>query len=372
MRPHIVQLARWVGHWIFHLKRLPALFDGIDSPSYSGASSPAKTRFSIVLDYLYLFFARRMLPRNYRLWQFDTKPRSTFREYMDEPDAPFLRRRLYSTLWEDTYGMLVNDKYIFHCYCRSHRLPTPFLYGVLCDGRLFPGCSDHTGSFDRRRCDASLVVKPARGTQGAGIHFLPADELAPLSETNEGTASVALAEALTRGEFVVEAFIRQHPEMQRMNPHSVSTIRVITLLTRHQEVVPLAGILRTSASKRGTDNFSTGGIVIGIDLTTGKLNRTGFVKPGYGTTLTEHPLTHVRFQDFHIPHWPEVLQLLDRAQKSFRQLLCIGWDIAVSESGPLLIEGNIEWGTAGIQAATGGLLTKKNRALFAQHGLRFD
>jgi hypothetical protein len=36
-----------------------------------------------------------------------------------------------------------------------------------------------------------------------------------------------------------------------------------------------------------------------------------------------------------------------------------------------MIEGNIEWGTTGIQAASGGLLTPRNRSLFAEYGLTF-
>jgi len=59
------------------------------------------------------------------------------------------------------------------------------------------------------------------------------------------------------------------------------------------------------------------------------------------------------------------------AQKIFFELKAIGWDLAVSPQGPVIIEGNIEWGTTGIQATNGGLLTARNRLLFAQYGLTF-
>jgi len=37
----------------------------------------------------------------------------------------------------------------------------------------------------------------------------------------------------------------------------------------------------------------------------------------------------------------------------------------------VVIEGNLDWGTAGIQAANGGLLNRRNRMLFAGHGIYF-
>lgn len=370
MRSSILSFLRWGSHWIFHLKRAPMLFTGMSSNSYSGAVQSRKSKATLIADYLYLFFIRGMLPRNYKLWQFDVKDRREFSTYMDEPDSPFLRRLLYSTLWDDAYSILVNDKYLFHCYCQSHQIPTPLLHGVLRDGRFFGSKPDGDQMPAGDNPEKKLVFKPTRGTQGAGIHFVPVGAAAPLLKDCGKALHSGAWKELSRGEFVVEAFIRQHSEMRRINPHSVNTIRVITLLTRQNEVVPLAAILRTSSSERGTDNFSTGGIVVGIDLPTGKLNRLGFVKPQYGTTLSEHPLTRVKFEGFQIPFWPEVLDLLDKAQKSFHHLYCIGWDIAIGENGPIFIEGNIEWGTAGMQAATGGLLTERNRVLFAQHGLR--
>jgi hypothetical protein len=366
----LTRAALAVGHLASHCQRMPKLFFGIRSTSYRAEAQKRKNVLSIVIDYLYLFFVLGMLPRNYMLWQFDTKKRSEFKWYMDEPDSPFLRWRLYSTLWDDAYSILVNDKCVFHSYCRFHQIPTPRLWGVFRDSRFVGERSQIFASVNRGE-KKKYVIKPARGLQGKGIHFVPEDRIVTMLENSGDSSRETGGQSLGRGDFIVEEFIEQHRELSRINPNSVNTIRVITLLARDMSVFLLAAMLRTSSSEEGTDNFSTGGIVIGIDLDTGTLKDRGFLKPGLGTTLRAHPVTNTRFEGFKVPYWSEVKSLVTKAQSSFHHLKSVGWDIAIGQRGPILIEGNIEWGTAGIQAVNGGLLTERNRALFGQYGLIF-
>jgi hypothetical protein len=41
-----------------------------------------------------------------------------------------------------------------------------------------------------------------------------------------------------------------------------------------------------------------------------------------------------------LPHWDEVKALAVRAHAAFAGRLMIGWDIAITEDGPVVIEGN--------------------------------
>jgi hypothetical protein len=215
-----------------------------------------------------------------------------------------------------------------------------------------------------------LILKPALGLMGKDIFFVSSNNVDVIEQKTQPQADVSISNN-DEYSFIVQEFIKQHPEMDRINPYSVNSIRIITLLCRDDTVTFLAAMLRTSSSTYPIDNFSAGGIVIGIDMKTGKLRKEGFKKPPYGTTVIRHPVTGIEFHDFEIPYWHELKILAAKAQRTFRQLKSIGWDLAITLKGPVIIEGNQQWGTAGIQAANGGLLTPKNRALFAQHGLRF-
>jgi hypothetical protein len=354
----------------YHYKQVGILFRGFNSPSYNQDQTRHRPKVSQFLDYLYLFFVLRVLPVHYHLFQFDAKPRERFREYMDEPSSPSVRHKMYAYLWDDAYSSLVNDKYLFHCMCRQHHLPVPNLYGLIRQGTFV--AADGDWSTMQREDDKQAVLKPVRGMQGKGIHFMDLQDIANLSfKAHEGSLPESLCGEFRGGDYVVQEVIQQHPLLDEINPHSLNTIRIITLLTTENQAEPLAAMLRTSSNESPVDNFSTGGIVVGIDMDTGNLKSTGFLKTPYGMTVTSHPVTGRRFSDFQVPYWQDLKDVAARAQRVFHQLKAIGWDFAITQDGPVLIEGNIEWGTAGIQAATGGLLSPKNRQLFAQYGLRF-
>lgn len=289
---------------------------------------------------------------------------------MDDPDSPFLKHKLYSCLWDDNYSCLVNDKYLFHCVCKYHRLPVPELYGVYLNGILM-GNEKTLSQLIAKKNSGKVICKPIKGVQGKGIHFISRGAINLLAKNTTLERHKSLLDDLKKQDYIVQEFIKQHPDLNKINPHSVNTVRIITFLTADGGVEFLAAMLRTSSNNSYVDNFTSGGIVIGIDLQTGRLYDRGFLKPQFGTTLTKHPLTNINFHSFQIPFWDELKNTAIKAQKIFHQLKSIGWDFAITEDGPVLIEGNIEWGTAGIQAANGGLMTQKNIALFSQHGLSF-
>lgn len=362
-------ILRSIHHYSSHFAQFPKLLRGIARP-HSGGAPPGKSRSAIILDHLYLFFVLKLMPVNYYLFRFQMKRREEFGEYMDEPVAPLLKHRLYKSLWNDSYSLLVNDKYLFHCLCRYHDIPVPELYGVR-TLRLPAVDAPHLARMMDAEGLDRVILKPRHGVQGRGIYFACRNGRGikvRAAVTREGSLHGA---GNVPGDFIVQEVVRQHPRMDSMNPFCLNTIRIITLLTPDGEVEFLAAMLRTSSDGTAVDNFSLGGIVVGVDIETGRLKERGFQKTSQTAQLRRHPLTGTVFEGFEVPYWKEVRETAAKAQKVFSELKAIGWDLAVSPSGPVMIEGNIEWGTTGIQATNGGLLTPKNRALFARYGLTF-
>jgi hypothetical protein len=365
---HAFKKLRSAHHYLSHYAQFPALFREIVPNPQNGNPTRGKSGFAAFIDRLYLFFVLGVVPRNYYLFGFNEKEREEFKDYMDEPVAPLLKARLYEALWNDSYSSLVNDKYVFHCLCRCHGIPVPDVYGIWAQGSIKGDGSSLEQVMEREGQDR-VILKPLRGLQGKGIYFVH----------REGTGvrvepvipSGGAVPKGPEGEFIVQEVIHQHPELDRINPYCLNSVRIITLLTRDNDVKFLASMLRTSSKKIPIDNFSLGGIVIKIDMETGRLKVPGFMIGRTIKRVSEHPITGVPLEGFAVPYWNEVKETVAKAQKVFSELKAIGWDLAVTPDGPVMIEGNIEWGTTGIQATNGGLLTAENRALFSQYGLTF-
>jgi hypothetical protein len=54
-------------------------------------------------------------------------------------------------------------------------------------------------------------------------------------------------------------------------------------------------------------------------------------------------MTGASFAEFRVPFIEDVRDLVTRAALAFTPLRTIGWDVAITDAGPSLIEGNVTW-----------------------------
>lgn len=175
-----------------------------------------------------------------------------------------------------------------------------------------------------------ILYKPSNnGNSGSGI------EVFDLTEGFEEAYN--RISTLPRG--IVEGYLVQHEEMSRLYPYSVNTIRVASICHDGTVEIPYA-ILRVGANKSFVDNFTTGGMVADMDLETGKA-KTDAVDV-HGNLFELHPDTLVPVKGFEIPYFKEGLDMVRRAGHDVNGY--IGWDVAITENGPVLIEGNVDPG----------------------------
>jgi hypothetical protein len=76
------------------------------------------------------------------------------------------------------------------------------------------------------------------------------------------------------------------------------------------------------------------------------------------------PGTDRPFVGFQLPDWSDTKDLALKAAAAFPWARAIGWDIGLSDRGPILIEGNERWSPSLIQMPSDrGLLTGEFKAL---------
>ncbi|MFK4113588.1 sugar-transfer associated ATP-grasp domain-containing protein [Microbacterium sp. NPDC006705] len=171
-----------------------------------------------------------------------------------------------------------------------------------------------------------VLAKPLDGHGGGGITL----------HENVTDAAAFRAEATAAGQSIVDEFIVQHPEMASLYPDSVNTVRMITFLTPEGDVRLLAGVLRIGNGDV-IDNFASGGMFTMLD------EHGVALYPGVdknSNVYREHPVTGTPIVGFTVPLFDQVLALTEQLARRTPEAPYVGWDLAVTPNGPVVIEGN--------------------------------
>lgn len=139
------------------------------------------------------------------------------------------------------------------------------------------------------------------------------------------------------GNPLVEEFIVQHKDISAIYPHSVNTYRIVTVLQDETPHVVYA-FIRIGNGGKFVDNINNGGMAAPVDVETGVITHPGYDKDK--RCFDVHPETNCPIVGYKLPYWQESIKMCLDAAKVLPQVGYVGWDIAVSEDGPQLIEGN--------------------------------
>lgn len=169
-----------------------------------------------------------------------------------------------------------------------------------------------------------IIVKPLSLSCGRGVEKinLEGKDLAKIYD-----------ELLKSGRTLVEDVAPQNAELNKIYPYSVNTLRVVTL---KGHVVCI--FLRIGNNGNVVDNFNHGGMVVPVDIETGKIDYPALDKNG--NTYEIHPMTKVKITGTIVPMIDEVKKLCIDACKVVPEIGYIAWDVCLGETKPCLIEGN--------------------------------
>jgi hypothetical protein len=146
--------------------------------------------------------------------------------------------------------------------------------------------------------------------------------------------------------WVIQERIYSHPELKRLSGSSyLQTARLVTLCDRGGQCHILHAHLKIIVGRNVIDNFhhgATGNITARVDLERGTLFAavTGNPRGSGYLTAPAHPATGVAIEGFQVPFWAEVCELARAAAVEFLPLRFVGWDIAITATGPVLVEAN--------------------------------
>ena len=136
---------------------------------------------------------------------------------------------------------------------------------------------------------------------------------------------------------VLEHVQAQHPDMARLHPQSVNTMRICTDLVDGQ--VHIAYITLKMGRGGGVcDNSGQGGILCRVDINTGKICSPA--TDDYFNVFDKHPDTGIPLVGYQLPMIEEAKALACQAALEIPEVGHVGWDMAIGPDGPAIIEGN--------------------------------
>lgn len=240
----------------------------------------------------------------------------------------------------------LDNKREFAEFCRKHQLPHPRRFGVGL-GVSLPA--------------ADLFVKYEDGVCGAGAERyrrIPGtDRWSGLGQEFTEAELVSRFRSLeSKGALIVQPVLENHPEIEPFTNGSLCTLRVVTLHAAPSSPRVMFCALRMPAGKAVVDNFAAGGIAAGV-------LRNGVVMPGVfklnpGERISMHPDSGFVFEGVKLPMFTEATGLCLKAHHHFSRPYFVGWDVAFTNDGPVLLEANTIWCVDLIQMSHGAPIAK--------------
>lgn len=207
--------------------------------------------------------------------------------------------------------------------------------------------ADDLETFLRTHATYPLFGKPVNGSLSLGVfsfdRFDPeTDELVASSGARAPVARVVqdIFQAYGHDGYLLQDRVKVDPALAEFCGSAVGCVRMVTL-REGGKASPLYAVWKIPRRDSVADNlWRSGNMIAHLDLATGKILR---VQKGAGVLaeeLEDHPEAGRRLIGWRMPHWDALKQLAVRAADLTPDLAILGWDIAVSVDGPVIIEGN--------------------------------
>ncbi|NMH87415.1 sugar-transfer associated ATP-grasp domain-containing protein [Flavivirga algicola] len=269
----------------------------------------------------------------------------------------------HRSLHNPDYVALINNKLYFALFCERISIKTPKLISYNLGSNFFFNnevvkITDKEKLvdffevlFDKNKIDA-LFFRPPSDYGGKGCFKITKEDI----ENNLD----GLYQNLVNGNFVHTKVVKQHDDINKIHSKSVNTLRIISLLTLEGHIEIISAFIRFGVGDSVVDNATSGGFFVGINLEDGTLQPIGhYLSQHGGEEITEHPDSGYKFEGFKIPYYKEACDLVLDTAKIIPDGL-IGWDVAITSNGPVIIETNAEPHIPISNITSGGLLKNKH------------
>lgn len=286
--------------------------------------------------------------------------------------------KIIEKLSDKRWWILADDKFWADTVLRAHGYPVAETQAVFCQsGRQFgevPTLSDEEALAQFLEQDARfpLYAKPINGVASLG-NFL-------IEDYRDGSVILAGGDQVPVAEFArqLEQSIGQLFQSVLLSNEDlsdvcgrVSTVRVI-LIIRDGKARVINTVWKIPSASNIADNFwREGNRLASVDPATGRVERAVAYVDNIPTEIDPGSAAGAALIGRQLPDWQDVLDVCQRGAHLFSGLYFQGWDIALTERGPVIVEVNPGSSFILSQTASGkGFLTDEFHEFIVSRGYR--
>ncbi|NMC39095.1 MAG: hypothetical protein GYA41_12295 [Bacteroidales bacterium] len=322
-----------------------------------------KSIFRMCGEFIYLYIYFRELPRQYLSCHLYKKGKNNIRDYFPWK----LLYRLKKPFIDNEVREVLENKLFFDYFYRpfSVGLPKILMYNhrkVFCikgDSRVVSNLDEFRKILEEiftahTEADSVIIKRTYWSYGGDKVFKIFRNQVKDDSELmNE------LYSTIIKSGYIFQDVVVQHKALDMLNPSCLNTMRIDTFINPDGKIEVISAYIRMSFRNAHVDNITSGGLLVGIDKEKGCLKKEGYANfKDVGTKIfTEHPVTKTVFENYKIPYFNEAKDLVKKAAGLMPGLRLVGWDVAITESGPVLIEGNSDYDNTGNNLSEGGFNT---------------
>lgn len=245
-------------------------------------------------------------------------------------------------------GVIPVDKWIQSSIWKANQIPHPTVYGFTRSGSGILQGNYYNGDINTLRkflsgLDFPLVIKPLDESNGRGFNIIeefdqPTDALILRSGERTSLNHFHTSNIQSSEGVLFQALITQHPLLQTIFPHAINSLRVLTYRQSDGTYSVTQAIAKFGCGDAIIDNDAENGILSNINLNNGTLSA---CRKRLGCEIySNHPDTGIRIEGLEMPYFTEAKALATKAHQHIPYPRYLGWDIAITPHGPLIIEPN--------------------------------
>ncbi|MEL6607677.1 MAG: sugar-transfer associated ATP-grasp domain-containing protein [Pseudomonadota bacterium] len=244
---------------------------------------------------------------------------------------------------------LVGDKLYFDTLMRGAGFAVPRVQAVMGRDAGLRGVASLTRFQDLRAFLANdaefpLFVKPVQGQRSDGVMIVTRFDLSTGRVfTHEGRMQLKefaarLAPWAEHG-VLLQSRLQQHPDLVERVGLAIGCVRMITWRDG-QNLHRLGTFWKVPRQDAVADNHWRGNLLADVDMARGVVGKVVDRLDVAADAVERHPDTGLALSGTALPGWSDLMEMTDHAASFLSGLPLVGWDVALTQDGPVIVEAN--------------------------------